>query len=200
MSAFTSRKLCSASLLFVVMVLALFSCDNHEYYPKPRGYFRIELPEKTYRQFDSIFPYSFEYSKIAQINFNGLNPNDKYWMNIDYPRYHGRIHISYKSLEDQNLYQFTEDAREMAFKHAPKAVGIKESLFNHPKNKVYGLAYTIDGRDVASPFQFYLTDSTRHFLRGALYFNVIPNNDSLQPVIDYVLEDINHMIDTFEWK
>ncbi len=187
-------------MLLLVIIAMGFSCNNTEYYPKPRGFFRIELPEKDYRKFDSIFPYSFEYPKYANIKFDGLNPINKYWMNIDYDKYHGKIHVSYKSLNNQELYHFTEDAREMAFKHASKAVGIKESVFSKPGKKVYGLAYRIEGRDVASPCQFYLTDSTHHFVRGALYFNVVPNNDSLQPVIEYVIKDINHLFETFEWK
>ncbi|MCF8364934.1 MAG: gliding motility lipoprotein GldD [Bacteroidales bacterium] len=186
--------------LLVLFVVSMFSCNNSGYYPKPRGYLRINLPEKNYRQFDSVFPYRFEYARNARLNFEGLNPKNKYWMNIDYPRFKGRIHISYKPVNNQNLYQFTEDARAMAFKHASKAIRIKESFFNDPAKKVYGLAYKIDGRDAASPYQFYLTDSTHHFIRGALYFNVVPNNDSLQPIIDFVLEDVKHMVRTFEWK
>ena len=88
----------------------------------------------------------------------------------------------------------------MVFKHAPKAVGIKESYINMPESKVYGIVYTIEGRDAASPFQFYLTDSTDHFVRGALYFNVVPNNDSLKPVIDYIIHDIDFLVSTFSWK
>ena len=188
------------NLLLLLIIAFGYSCNNTEYYPKPRGYIRIELPEKSYRKFDSVFPYSFEYPKYANINFDGLDPINKYWMNIDYKKYHGKIHVSYKSLDKQELYRFTEDAREMAFKHAAKAVGIKESVYSNPKKQVYGLTYRIEGRDAASPFQFYLTDSTQHFVRGALYFNVVPNNDSLQPVIDYILADINHLFETFEWE
>lgn len=185
----------------VVLVFVMFSCNNADYYPKPRGYFRIDLPEKNYQTFDTIFPYQFEYPDFAQINFDGLNSKNPYWINIDYPRYRGRIHVSYKEIGDKNqLYRYTEDARNMAFKHAQKAIGIKESFFEHPENNVYGLAFEINGHDAASPYQFYITDSTQHFLRGALYFNVSPNNDSLEPVINFIVEDIGHMLSTFKWK
>ena len=187
-------------ILLIFALVFIVSCNHSNYYPKPRGFFRIDFPEKNYRIFDSIFPYKFEYPVYAQINFDKYTRQHQYWMNLDYPGYNGRIHISYKSLENHDLYQLTEDTHKMAFKHAPKAIGIKESLFINSKASVYGLAYKIEGSDAASPFQFYVTDSTHHFLRGALYFNVTPNNDSLQPVIDFILNDIDRMLNTFEWK
>jgi gliding motility-associated lipoprotein GldD len=85
-------------------------------------------------------------------------------------------------------------------KHIPKATAIDSKQFIDEKNHIYGLTYTISGTEAASPFQFYLTDSTRNFIRGALYFNTIPNNDSLAPVIDFLKQDIIHMIETFRWK
>lgn len=187
-------------LIMLSGILLLVSCNNEDYYPKPRGYLRIDLPEHTYQTFDSTFPYRFEYSQSAHITFDEYTRQNPYWMNVDYPRYKGRIHLSYKSLEGRELYTFTEDAREMAFKHAPKAIGIKESYFTDPEDQVYGMAFTIEGKDAASPYQFYCTDSTNHFVRGALYFHVNPNNDSLQPVIDFIISDVEHMFQTFHWK
>lgn len=180
--------------------LLLASCNSEDYYPKPRGYLRIDLPGHAYQPFDSTFPYRFEYSEAARITFDEYTRENPYWMNLDYPRYKGRIHISYKSLEGRELYTFTEDAREMAFKHAPRAIGIKESYFTDPEDRVFGKAFRIEGKDAASPYQFYLTDSTDHFVRGALYFNVTPNNDSLQPVIDFIIRDVQHLYETLEWK
>lgn len=188
------------ALQVILPALIFTACHNTDYYPKPRGYFRIDLPEKSYRTFDSTFPYTFEYPDYARITFDENTKKNPYWMDLDFPRFKGRIYFSYKSLDRFNLYTLTEDAREMAFKHAPKAVGIKESVFNNPKADVYGLAYTIEGKDAASPYQFYLTDSTKNFLRGALYFNAIPNNDSLQPVITFIEQDIRHLFNTFKWK
>jgi len=88
----------------------------------------------------------------------------------------------------------------MVFKHAPKALGIRESVVIDDERRVYGMVYGIEGRDAASPFQFYLTDSTDHFIRGSLYFNVVPNNDSLEPVIEFIIQDIDEMIKTLSWK
>ena len=85
-------------------------------------------------------------------------------------------------------------------KHIPKASDIKEIPYSNKEHKVYGLVYDIRGSGAASPFQFYLTDSSLHFLRGALYFNMIPNNDSMAPVIDFIEEDMNHLIETLQWN
>lgn len=186
--------------MIVSAILMIVSCNNQEYYPRPKGYLRIDLPEREYRTFDSTFPYAFQYPQHAKITFDEYTRQNPYWMNLDYPQYKGRIHISYKSLDDYALYTLTEDAREMAFKHAPKAIGIKESVFTNPQKDVYGIAYQIQGKDAASPYQFYLTDSTKHFIRGALYFNVVPNNDSLQPVIDLISQDLEHLVTSFRWK
>ncbi len=192
------RFIFPATLVSVIVVLA--SCNNQDYYPKPNGYLRIDLPEQEYRTFDSTFPYAFQYPNYAKITFDEYTRQNPYWMNLDYPKYKGRIHISYKSLDDYRLYTLTEDARDMAFKHAPKAIGIRESVFSNPQKDVFGMAYQIQGKDAASPYQFFLTDSAKHFVRGALYFNVVPNNDSLRPVIDMMAQDIKHIFDTFKWK
>jgi len=198
--AFTLPVFLRNTFLLLFLGVLFATCNNSNYYPKPRGYFRIDFPEKNYRTFDSIFPYKFEYPVYAQITFDKYTRQNQYWMNLDYPHFNGRIHISYKSLKTYDLYQLTEDTRRMAFKHAPKSIGIKEMFFNNPATDVFGLAYKIEGSDAASPFQFYITDSTHHFLRGALYFNVTPNNDSLQPVIDFILDDIDHLLKTLNWK
>lgn len=183
-----------SSFIFLLAV----GCDS-EYYPKPRGYFRIDLPEKSYIRFDSTLPYSFEvpvYSKILPDNDPNAEP---YWINITFPRFRGTVHLSYKKING-NLNDYLEDTRTMVMKHIPKASSIDNKAYENPDKKVYGLTYTISGVAAASPYQFYLTDSTRHFVRGALYFNTVPNNDSLAPVIEFLKEDINHLIETFEWR
>lgn len=196
------KVLLKKSVFFFLLssIVLLISCNSSDYYPKPRGYFRIDLPEKQYQLFDTTFPYRFEYPAYAIISFDNIPKQYPYWLNIYYPAYNARIHVSYRSLQNSNLYDLQEDTREMVFKHAPKAIGIKESFINKPLSKTYGVAYTIQGKDAASPFQFYLTDSTNHFLRGALYFNVSPNNDSLEPVIQFIIDDIDHLVATFSWK
>ncbi len=168
--------------------------------PKPRGYFRIDLPDHEYRPFDTAFPFRFDYPVYTNIAFDEYTRSEPYWLNIDYPQFKGKIHLSYKNLESTKLNDLIEDSREMVYKHAPKAIGIRESIVNDSKSQIYGTVYTIEGKDAASPFQFYVTDSTQHFLRGALYFYTRPNNDSLEPVISFIIDDIDHLIGTLEWN
>ena len=184
--------------ILIPVIIILVSCQN-DYYPKPKGYFRIDLPEKSYIRFDSIFPYSFEYPSYAVLIPDNHIKAEEYWVNIIYPQFKGTLHLSYKAING-NLNKYLEDTRTMVMKHIPKASSIENQQYQNEASGVYGLTYTISGVAAASPFQFYLTDSTTHFVRGALYFNTVPNNDSLAPVIDFLKEDIIHMIETFEWK
>ena len=186
-------------LLPVVMLsLLLLSCGG-DYYPKPRGYFRIDLPQKEYTRFDTTFPYAFDYPVYSRIITEAGGTGEKYWINVDFPRFRGKIHLSYKPV-DGNLNSFIEDSRAMAMKHIPKSSGIRTESYANPGAHVYGLTYTIEGVEAASPYQFYLTDSVHHFVRGALYFNAVPDNDSLAPVIEFLEGDIRRMIESFEWK
>ena len=178
--------------------MSMLSC-NEEYAPKPRGYFRIDFPEKSYTRFDTAYPYTFEYPAYASVVPDTRPSSDPYWINVDFPQFKGRIHISYKPVHE-NLNKFLEDSRTFVVKHIPKAEAIDDSLIYRPEDRVFGLVYYIEGAQAASPCQFFVTDSSSHFLRGALYFNVTPNNDSLAPVIDFIREDIRHMIQTFSWK
>lgn len=184
-------------LTILLITLLLLSCSNN-YAPKPRGYFRISLPEKSYLQTDTTLPYSFEFPQYARLRPDNQGVREPYWINVDFPRFNAKIHISYKPVKN-NLYQLLEDNRELAFKHTVKADAIKEQLFEAPEKKVYGILYEIEG-NTASPAQFFLTDSTNHFLRGSLYFNTIPNKDSIAPVLDFVKQDIIHLMETLTWK
>jgi len=186
------------ALIIAFLFMLLNGCEE-EYAPKPRGYFRIDFPEKTYVKFDTAYPYSFEYPDYAKVIPDTRPTSEPYWINIDFPRYQGRIHISYKPVHE-NLTEFLEDSRTFVVKHIPKADAIDDSLIYRPEDGVYGLVYFIEGSQAASPCQFFVTDSSSRFLRGALYFNVPPNNDSLAPVIDYIREDIRHILKTFRWK
>ncbi len=184
---------------FLVPLLALFFSCHNNYSPKPRGYFRIDLPKHVYRTFDSTFPYTFSYPVYAKISNDPLSPGQKYWMDINFPAFRATLHISYKTV-DHNLRKYLEDSRKMVVKHIPKANAINDSLIADPQRNLFGMAYDIEGTGVASPYQFILTDSLHHFLRGALYFHVEPNNDSLAPVIRFIKQDIRHFIKTLKWK
>ena len=190
------------SILFVALAIAFVanSCDgNDNYLPKPRGYFRIDLPERSYSRIDTIERYSFECPDYALLTYDRYSPHEKNWVNIEMPQFKGSIHLTHKPVNG-NLGNYLEDVHTMLTKHLQKANGIRDSLIVNYEHQVYGLFIEMDGKGVATPMQFYLTDSTKNFVRGALYFNFLPNNDSMQPVINFIREDIDHMINTFEWK
>jgi len=191
-------------LVMIVMTVAIlaaaFSCDRQTgYLPKPRGYFRIDLPEKGYVKVDTIERYSFECPQYAMVTPDPYSPDEKNWVNIEMPAFKGSIHLTHKDVND-NLGDYLEDVHVMITKHLQKANGVHDSLIVNEEHKVYGLLIEMDGKGVATPLQFYLTDSTRNFVRGALYFNFLPDNDSMQPVISFIREDIDQLINTFEWK
>ncbi|RLD43281.1 MAG: gliding motility lipoprotein GldD [Bacteroidetes bacterium] len=188
------------NFIFVLIItIGLLTACDEPYTPKPRGYFRIDLPEKQYILFDSVFPYSFEYPAYAIISPDLLSPNEKYWINIDFKPFKATLYLSYKKI-DGDLITYLEDAHTLVTKHIPKADAIYDSLIVDRQRNVFGLTYEIEGSGAASPYQFFLTDSTTHFLRGSLYFNTAPNNDSLQPVIEFIQQDIEHLIATLKWK
>lgn len=186
-----------------VITLVIFSACNSDYTPKPKGYFKIDFPQKQYRVFQQTgYPYSFEYPVYANVikdsSFFGEATENPWWINIDYPQFNGRVHISYKQIGLNKLDKLVNDAFTMTNKHNLKAYSIDDSLMVTPNN-VHGLFFKVGG-NVATANQFFLTDSVTHFLRGALYFDATPNEDSLGIVNIFVLEDLKHMINTFKWK
>lgn len=179
------------------LIMLALACQR-SYTPKPRGFMRVEFPAKEYLPFDSVCPFTFEYPAYGNIVPDTDYMAEPCWINIEFPDFEGKIHISYKEA-DQNLNDFIEDSRTLAYKHTIKADAIKETVYTNPAQEVHGILYDIKG-DAASSIQFYLTDSNAHFLRGALYFNVPPDKDSLAPVISFFREDIVHLVESFTWK
>ena len=192
-----STKL-SAFLMLVASATFLFSSCESEFTPKPKGYFRIDFPKKEYVQFDAGCPFSFALpAYCSAIPYVGAQ-QEKCWMNLDFQKYNAKIHLSYFDIKN-DLNKHLEDSRSLAYKHIVKADGIEETPFMNPVKKVYGLVYSISG-NAASELQFYITDSSSHFLRGALYFNASPNSDSTAPVLNFLRADVNKMIESFEWR
>lgn len=185
-------------VLFFSFVIVFFISCQQDYTPKPRGYFRIDLPEKNYKKLPDILPYNFELPTKSLVINNRKAAHELYWINIEYPQYKATIYMSYKQVNN-NLQEYINDSREFVYKHTIKADAISEEVYINNEKKVYGIKYDIKG-DAASNTQFFLTDSTKNFIRGALYFNVAPNKDSLAPVLSYINEDILHLIETFEWN
>lgn len=199
MKTYKSKIIKSLTLVLIfVSLLALSSCDEY-FQPKPRGYFRIYLPEKSYAPIQKNLPYSFDIPAYASLEKDKEPMAEKYWSNIVFPQFKAKIHLSYKTINN-DLPSLLEDAHKLVNKHIPKANAINERVYINKEKNVYGVTYSIKGTEAASPFQFYLTDSTSRFLRGALYFNVSPNNDSLAPVISFLEKDIQKLIESFEWE
>lgn len=182
-----------------VLAMVLAGCGGNDYVPKPRGYYRIDFPEREYQPIDCKTPYVFDLPTYATFDLrNSANAEEQYWGDVNFKSLNAKLHLSYKYV-NHNLDQYVADAHNFVYKHTIKADAISETPYEDADKKVYGLLYEISG-DAASNVQFYLTDSTRNFVRGALYFNSVPNKDSLAPVLDFVNEDIKHLIESFRWK
>ncbi len=196
--------------LIPAILLLLAGCSgDHDYTPKPRGYYRIMFPEKAYQEFKGPYPFTFIYPKYAVMEKDTASApqkkdkkliNMKYLLNMQFPQFRGTLHLSYESITSRKVFdELTEDARTFAFKHTVKATSIDQAIIHNPDRKIYGIYYTIDG-NAASSVQFYITDSVKNYLRGALYFNTTPKMDSIQPVLKFVKKDIDTMIKTFRWQ
>lgn len=182
----------------------LVACNSDYTAGKKKGYFRISFPEKKYQVFNMPgYPYSFEYPVYANVIKDSTFFDDRagdWWVNIDIPQFGGRIHVSYKPINAQNNFDsLVRDGFKMAYKqHVEMASGINDSLIRTP-NGVEGIYFSLGG-NTATANQFFLTDSTKHFLRGALYFDAAPNADSLGIVNDFLKKDLQHLINTLQWK
>lgn len=183
-------------LIFPLILLVLYAC-NEIHYPKPYGYFRVDLPPHQYRSCEADLPYTFSYPVVAKIQVKP-DSKEKYWIDVDYPSLHAAVHCSYKAVNG-DIYALSEDAHRLVYKHLVKADNIIETVFENPAHRVYGVFYELRG-NTASAAQFVLTDSVRHFVRGALYFNHVPNKDSIAPMAAYIREDMRVMMESFRWK
>jgi gliding motility-associated lipoprotein GldD len=185
--------------LWFALALAIVSCES-EYTPKPKGYNRIDLPAQTYQPLKEAHPYTFEFSKHAKIRPDSSKIAQPHWINIIYPSLGANVQLTYKDLNGNTkmLNDLVEDARKLTGKHQIKAYAIEEAEIKTPTGDVASV-FELEG-EVPSQFQFYVTDSTKHFLRGALYFRTATQNDSLAPVIEFVKKDIVHLLNTLKWQ
>jgi gliding motility-associated lipoprotein GldD len=210
------NKFFSGSVLFALFAL-IFAC-NSGYTPKPRSYFKIDLPQRAYKEFnDPGYPYAFEYPVYASISKEADSTgNNPFWINVNFDQFQGRIYLSYKSITGSSVYKIKissgykdsvvensfeslrEEAYKMTYKHTIKASGIIDSAFA-TANGSTGVYFYVAG-EAATSKQFYVADTARHFLRGALYFDASPNADSISVVSDFLEEDIKHLLKTLRWK
>lgn len=215
-----SRQLLACCLLFVASYILVTSC-NSTYTSKKTGYFKIDFPERKYVQFEKEgFPYTFEYPVYAQVikdsTYFDSNPENPWWINVDFPQFGGRIFLSYKIIGGKAMYKVKQangvykdsigtnvfdkmvnDAFNLTNKNQSIASSIKDSLIHTP-NGITGVFFRVGG-NAATAKQFFLSDTTKNFIRGALYFDVTPNVDSLRPVQEFLQADIDHLINTFKW-
>lgn len=192
-------------ILLLVAGSSLHVACNSDYSSgKKKGYFHIDFPEKKYQVFNLPgYPYTFEYPVYAKVLKDSSFFEEKagdWWLNIDVPQFAGRIYISYKAIGGQNKFDsLVRDGFKLAYKqHVDISTGIEERRIMTP-NKVEGMYFNLGG-NTATANQFFLTDSTKHFLRGALYFDATPNADSLGIVNDFLKKDVEHLINTLKWK
>lgn len=187
-------------LIIAPLLFACSSCTDGQTAttPKPKGYFRIALPEKKFQTYNESCPFTFEYPVYSKIENEDSPLAQPCWININYTNFHAKLHLSYKHVNN-NLTDYLEESRKLAIQHQVKANAMRESPIINPKAKVYGLIYEFGG-NTASSIQFYLTDSSTHFMRGALYFFAPPNSDSIAPAYQFLKKDIYHFIETLEWR
>ncbi|MBS4064824.1 MAG: hypothetical protein KGZ74_09705 [Chitinophagaceae bacterium] len=188
---------------YLLLLTSFFISCNSDPVPKPKGYFKIDFPEKKYVLFDKPgYPYTFEYPAYGTVvkdsTFFDDKPENEFWVNIDFPDFDGRLHLSYKVIGTNEFTKLVDDAFKMTSKHTLKATSIDEIPVKGGAG-VNGFIFDVGG-NAATGKQFFVTDSSKHFLRGALYFNSTPNYDSIQPVEQFLYKDMQHMIQTLKWK
>lgn len=189
-------------MFLIIGVLMLVSCGD-DYVPKPKAELRLEYPKAKYVDANLDLPFAFEKNMLAEkvVSKELKSPTKSYGVNLQYPALKGTIFLTYKSIEknEKNLKDFLRDAQKFTLEHTKKADEIPAYPFEDKKRKVYGMLSEVKG-NVASPAQFYVTDSVNHFLTGSLYFYAKPNYDSILPAADYLQKDIKRIMETVIWK
>ena len=183
------------------VAMAVVGCVDRTPTPKPRAYLRIDMPEKAYHEYDTAtLPFVFECADEASVVWKQNDGRTKY-LDIQYPKYQGIINLTYKRFSGKrDLAALIDTASHMLALHHGQSTGEKETSLKDPEGKVYATVVKVNGKNAGSTYQFWLTDSTEHFLRGALFLNHTPNNDSLAPVIDYLQADVDRIVETLKWR
>lgn len=190
--------------LLICTLLLVASCKE-DYTPKPSGYFLMDLPKHEYKKYENdVCPCTFEIPTYAEIqreeNFFDEKPEHPCWLNVNFPYFNATIYLSYKDVRTREQFEkVISDSYKMTFNHSQKADFIDESAIEVLEHQVYGYQFDIGG-DAASSTQFFITDSLNHYIRGALYFKSKPNIDSVRPALEFLKADMDHMIQTFQWK
>ena len=192
-------------LFFLGFILTIFSCgkgsqEEQSSLPRPKGFPLMDIPTHEYRSLEKGHPFTFEVSRMAKVRKDTFALAEPHWMYIYYPRWDAFIQLTYKSVDGdrKRLDKMIRDSYILASKHQMKANRIEDAILT-TKDGRKATIIELEG-EVATPFQFFATDSTSHFLRGAVYLNTAMKNDSLAPVIRYIKQDAIHLIQTLKWK
>ena len=210
--------------LAIIAILLLAGCGGGDYSPKPSAYLRIDMPDHEYFLLDTMrscpgdtlifdgdtsitltgytktFPFAFEANTRIEWTEKKSTP-DETWVDLYYPEWDGVVFLTYKRLHGpDDLRGQTDTSTRLLESHYQFTSGIEEHEYSNPDNHVYAITYHLKGRNVASTYQFWATDREHNFLRGAVYLNKAPNNDSLAPVLEYIQQDVDHLIETLRWR
>lgn len=185
-------------LAFPLILLGLTSCEN-TWLPKPPGYNKIDLPKHSFERLTGEYPYELEFSSASKVEPDSFNLSEKDWINLNYKDFGAKVHLTYKKIGEGNakFETLSNDAFKLTAKHQIKAYGIEEGVLITP-NGYTAVVAELSG-EVPTQFQFFVTDSTHHFLRGALYFNTAMKNDSLAPIIEYIKIDMTHLMNSVKF-
>ncbi|SHF94151.1 protein involved in gliding motility GldD [Flavobacterium fluvii] len=181
-----------AIFALLVVLFSVFSCKD-EVLPKPSSYLRLDYPVAEYVNFENKCPFTFEMNSEAVIK-----GEKDCGFTITYPKMKATIYLTYKPV-NSNIDKLLRDAQKLTYEHVIKADDILEQPYLNPSKKVYGMFYRVDG-NAATNSQFYVTDSTKHFVTGSVYFYAKPNYDSIMPAASYVRNDMQRLMETLKWK
>ena len=182
-----------SKLFFSIIIIICFISCSEETLPKPKAFLNLEYIKPNYQEFLLQRPYTFEFSDRVKLKDS---PNN--WLKLEYPKLNASIDITYRKI-DGNLRELLVESEKLVFKHTSRAEQISSNNYVNDKENIYGTLYDITG-NAASHIQFHITDSTNHFIKGALYFKIKPNYDSILPAVNYIKNDILHLMETFKWK
>lgn len=179
-------------LFFLVVSLVVIGCKD-DVQPRPKAMLRLDYPMADYTRSNMDCPYTFDQNILSNVK-----ENKDCSLVLDYPMMKGSIYLTYKPVNG-NLDTLLVDAQKLSYEHVRKADNIIDQPFVNPNDQVYGMFYEVSG-NAASQSQFYVTDSTEHFVTGSLYFYAKPNYDSILPAAMYLQNDIRRIMETLRWK
>ena len=176
------------------------ACGSEDFTPKPHGYPRIDFPEKAYKEFAPDCGFAFAvpvYSTVTPDSSRGAEPC---WYNINYTPFNATLHLSYKDVPQQStLDSLISDSYTLVYKHSIKAEDIVERYMAKKEEDKYAIIFDLSG-NTATSLNFHVTDSSKHFIRGALYFNSRTEVDSIAPVLHFLRDDVLKLIESLTWK